>query len=77
MRPGWQLGAFGLLEAAALNVFFWARLNREHGALLCALINPAVRERYGAFRRTFFGIVATVPEDVARLEVETEHEASY
>ena len=46
------------------------RLNQEHGAVLGAIVESAIRQGHRAFRPAL-STVALVPQDVAGLEVET------
>src|SRR4030095_4028555 len=71
MRPSWFIRAFGLIEPDAFQVFLAAGFNQHNWAVLGAVIDPAIRERNGSFGDAALVAIRLVPEDGARLEVET------
>src|SRR5437016_8483200 len=76
VRPGRLLAAVGLVEAATLDVLLRIRFDQEHGALLGAIIESAIRQGHRAFRRRALAAVALVPQEIAGLEVETNKGAT-
>ena len=72
MRPRGQARAFGLFEAPALQIFFAARFDQNHGALLGAVIDPTIRKCDRAFANPPLIGVALVPQNLARFEVEAD-----
>src|SRR5689334_25394596 len=61
--PGRLFRAVGLLETAALKIFFTIRFNEEHRAGLGAVVNPAVAEDDRTFAHPAFIGITFVPEN--------------
>jgi len=76
MRPGRFVGAFGLIEPPALQVFLAAWFNQNNRALFGAIINSAIGERHRAFGHAALVRIPFVPEDLARFEVQTNEIAT-
>src|ERR1051326_1925861 len=76
MRPSWPAAAVRLLEAATFDVLLRARLNQQHGPFLGSVVEPAVRQGHGTFRRAMFGIVVLVPQNVPGFEVQTDERST-
>src|ERR1051326_752717 len=77
MRPSWPAAAVRLLEAATFDVLLRARLNQQHGPFLGSVVEPAVRQGHGTFRRAMFGIVVLVPQNVPGFEVKAAVEQDH
>src|SRR5436190_9084164 len=76
MRPGRFVRTVGLVEPSTLQVFLAAGFNQNNWTVLGAVVDSAVCERDRAFSNPSFILVALVPQDIARFEVETDKVAS-